>query len=403
MKGFGIGPNGMRHMEQSMRAVQTLPLDQQGKVELIRDCRRLRLWTRAAHVGVDGLGHLLIPRAARSITKFTASQIATGDFPLFEALLGDGEPVDAFYRVAKWMEDGGRFDRGLEAMPRWVRGTTRSEEETLRRHDMTFGTRGAVEDDYESFVSCSASWGFRIPTPTARPIRRAAHAADDRRACRRHRHRLRDVARVWHDRTRSERRRRSRVAWSSRRPAAARADTRARRSAGCTRWYLNVKADNTPAIRLYERCGFAIDKESWALSIPWSAALAIPFDPGLATALVRPEDEAEVAERFRHERRTHRCVLARARPDPSWLPCTPPTGRPGRVRRVRPSPSRRVSVRGAPARSRRQPLACVPRYADLATFDFIRLTVEGNRPLYEGLIASGATLTFAMLQLASPL
>ena len=41
------------------------------------------------------------------------------------------------------------------------------------------------------------------------------------------------------------------------------------RAAGCRRWYLNVKRDNTPALRLYERCGLAQELESWAMKITW--------------------------------------------------------------------------------------------------------------------------------------
>jgi AcrR family transcriptional regulator len=115
MKGFGIGPNGMRHMEQSMRAVATLPLDQHGKMDLIAIVDDF-VFGHALRMSDSMVSAIADPRAARSITKFTASQIATGEFPLIEALLGDDDPLEAFYRVAKWMEDEGRFDRGLEAI-----------------------------------------------------------------------------------------------------------------------------------------------------------------------------------------------------------------------------------------------------------------------------------------------
>src|SRR5579883_2131386 len=32
------------------------------------------------------------------------------------------------------------------------------------------------------------------------------------------------------------------------------------RALSCDRWYLNVKQDNTEALRLYERCGLAIEE-----------------------------------------------------------------------------------------------------------------------------------------------
>jgi GNAT superfamily N-acetyltransferase len=40
---------------------------------------------------------------------------------------------------------------------------------------------------------------------------------------------------------------------------------------GCRRWYLNVRANNGPAIRLYERSGMAIEHRGWALGTSWSA------------------------------------------------------------------------------------------------------------------------------------
>ena len=48
------------------------------------------------------------------------------------------------------------------------------------------------------------------------------------------------------------------------------------RDAGCKRWYLSVKQDNAVAMRLYERCGLAIEYEAWALDIPWSAIPSLP-------------------------------------------------------------------------------------------------------------------------------
>jgi hypothetical protein len=56
------------------------------------------------------------PRTARAITSFIKAQVATGEFLLTEALLGDEEPREALYRIAKWLADDGRFDRGIEAI-----------------------------------------------------------------------------------------------------------------------------------------------------------------------------------------------------------------------------------------------------------------------------------------------
>lgn len=46
------------------------------------------------------------------------------------------------------------------------------------------------------------------------------------------------------------------------------------RAAGCTRWYLNVKKDNAPAVALYERCGLRVAFESVLFEIEDDQALA---------------------------------------------------------------------------------------------------------------------------------
>jgi hypothetical protein len=47
-------------------------------------------------------------------------------------------------------------------------------------------------------------------------------------------------------------------------------------AAQCTRWSLNVKQDNVAAIRLYERCGLAIEEEGWTMRAEWSQLRALP-------------------------------------------------------------------------------------------------------------------------------
>ena len=48
------------------------------------------------------------------------------------------------------------------------------------------------------------------------------------------------------------------------------------RAAGCTRWCLNVRPDNTPAVALYTSLGMRREYGSVALRLAWSAAAALP-------------------------------------------------------------------------------------------------------------------------------
>jgi len=62
---------------------------------------------------------------------------------------------------------------------------------------------------------------------------------------------------------------------------------------GCSRWCLNVKVDNTAAIRLYERFGFSVAYASTALTLGWDRVADLPQEALEVEA--GPIDEAEDA------------------------------------------------------------------------------------------------------------
>jgi GNAT superfamily N-acetyltransferase len=92
-------------------------------------------------------------------------------------------------------------------------------------------------------------------------------------------------------------------------------DVRARvRAEGCSRWYLNVKQDNGAAIALYERCGFAIEAESWTVRATWADLDALP-DPRASAAAYSPPHGEDSALAARFDIEPERLALLRKRPE----------------------------------------------------------------------------------------
>jgi GNAT superfamily N-acetyltransferase len=81
---------------------------------------------------------------------------------------------------------------------------------------------------------------------------------------------------------------------------------------GCARWYLNVKANNVPAIQLYERTGLSVEQRGWSVVADWSALETLEG----STGTLRFEPSSEEASQFARQQRIEpeRLALVRARP-----------------------------------------------------------------------------------------
>lgn len=113
-----VGPNMMRHIDQSIGAVSGLGLSPAEQFELI------------SMIDDYTLGYVLGDRDAVSLEEndwsgldqmasHTAELIQTGEYPHLEAFLGatDEESVIASWReIARQLSDGERFERGLERL-----------------------------------------------------------------------------------------------------------------------------------------------------------------------------------------------------------------------------------------------------------------------------------------------
>lgn len=168
------------------------------------------------------------------------------------------------------------------------------------------------------------------------------------------------------------------------------------KAAGCSRWYLNVKRDNTSALRLYERCGLALELEAFALQLAWDRVPRVDVRERLLDA--SDADDATIATLFGvpadrvasfRARGSYRLVTLRDDADAilGFAAFSP-------------------SFPGAATFCARRPDLAVPlleamRHHAEPQFDFVRVTIEGDRPLAEAIVALGGELLFEILRLSA--
>jgi AcrR family transcriptional regulator len=120
LQGARMGPGSLRHIEQSMAAVSSAPLDEAGKVALcgVIDDFVFGFVMRTTQ------GPTEMPDT-RAINKLVSAHIATGQFPHIAAFVGHDKPSVAFERAFVWMNDDARFEFGLQAILDAVGGKRR--------------------------------------------------------------------------------------------------------------------------------------------------------------------------------------------------------------------------------------------------------------------------------------
>jgi len=115
LRGARMGPNELRHIEQSMAAVADAPLSPEDRLELIAvlDDFAFGCSLRAADAPGDAFQD---PQAVRAFNKIVAGQVGGGAFPHLAAFIGRDTPAQAFSRAARAMNDERRFEFGVEAI-----------------------------------------------------------------------------------------------------------------------------------------------------------------------------------------------------------------------------------------------------------------------------------------------
>ncbi len=176
------------------------------------------------------------------------------------------------------------------------------------------------------------------------------------------------------------------------------------RGAGCTRWQLNVKVDNGPAIALYRALGMREDYRSVAMSIAWAdVGKLAPAPPGIAARPPSPSEDAALEEAYRmqpgqlaRDRAAGDLVLLRL--------CDEAQPRDLRLGFARFTPW----FPGAyPFRAAAPPLARALldalRPHALPRFDYTRLVVEDDPALAAALAAAGAEVKMTLAHFEGPL
>jgi GNAT superfamily N-acetyltransferase len=172
------------------------------------------------------------------------------------------------------------------------------------------------------------------------------------------------------------------------------------RHAGCVRWCLNVKVDNTPAIRLYERCGFARTYASIAFVFDWDCLSRLPRED--TPVEVRPVDPAEdAALEAAFNQPAGRFAHLRVRPEREILRLVDPAHRDEvRVGVAAFDPSfPGASVFALARPSLAAPLLSAIRRHVPSGHTPIKLFVEDDASLDAALRAAGATVRFELLHM----
>lgn len=111
------GPNAMRHFEQSLVAVAGTDLAPVGKFALLGIVDDFVLGNVLRSAELKAAPEAVSEETIEEMMRFARVQLATGEFPQTQALLGDeDDPRDAFPKLIGDTSDRDRFRNGLYAL-----------------------------------------------------------------------------------------------------------------------------------------------------------------------------------------------------------------------------------------------------------------------------------------------
>jgi AcrR family transcriptional regulator len=116
MRGLKVGPNGMRHFDQSLAAVASLDAPDAVRLEVISmvddyvfgfAVREIEVAEHAPGPGEEW---------PETLVEYTEAQLDTGAYPHITAFFAGGDPRATWDRLAASMADRGRFERGVSRL-----------------------------------------------------------------------------------------------------------------------------------------------------------------------------------------------------------------------------------------------------------------------------------------------
>jgi GNAT superfamily N-acetyltransferase len=162
-------------------------------------------------------------------------------------------------------------------------------------------------------------------------------------------------------------------------------------AAGCSRWFLNVKQGNAPAIRLYEKCGLAIEQERWAMRAEWSQLASLP-EPRSEVIVYSPQSDEDPSLAARFDESPELLGIVRRRPGIVLLGLRE-AGIPVAFAAFDPSFPGVSPVRLARVDLARPLFDALRAHAREGR---VQVSVEGDRALFEAMQGCGARVHIAM-------
>jgi AcrR family transcriptional regulator len=114
LRGARIGPNGMRHMEQSLAAVSSLDLPPKRTLELITmvDDYVFGFVLRERIAPVEDV----LDSERSDLLEYMTQLLEQGDYPHIRAFVGDEEPLAFWRNLVEETFSEDRFERGLQQL-----------------------------------------------------------------------------------------------------------------------------------------------------------------------------------------------------------------------------------------------------------------------------------------------